>query len=165
MRTVLSAGSALLRRFGPADAAAGDIPGQGRSGRHGPVVLVAGADRRQRAHLDRYLRRGGFVVCHVPDGPAALAAAHEHRPAAVVMEWLMPGRGGTDVCVRMRQAPTLRRTPVVLLAARGDGEQIAEGFRAGADEVLTRPVDGHALVGFLERNLTWAHGTPGRSVA
>jgi DNA-binding response OmpR family regulator len=126
--------------------------------RHGPVVLVAGGNLRQRLQLGQRLRRNGFYVRSVPDGPSALAAAHENPPAAVVMDWLMPGSGGTDVCARLRQHPSLRRVPVVLLAARGDSDQIAEGFRAGADEVLTRPFNPTELIGFLERNMAWAGG-------
>ena len=164
MKTVLSAGSALVRRFSVAEDTGGArAPRQPRSGRHGPVVIVAGADRRRRHQLSRQLRRNGYVVCHVPDGPSAYAAAAEQPPAAVVMEWLMPGSGGTDVCQRMRQHPLLRRLPVVLLAARGDGDQIAEGFRAGADEVLTRPVDATELIVFLDRTLPWADGRRGRA--
>jgi PleD family two-component response regulator len=157
VRTVLSASTALRRRFLAAANEAGGAPPAG-AGRHGPVVLVAGGSRRQRVRIRRSLRRSGFYVHGVPDGPTALAAANEHRPAAVVMEWLMPGSGGTDVCARLRQHPHLRRVPVVLLAARGDGDQVAEGFRAGATEVLTRPFDVDELVGLLERNLAWARG-------
>jgi two-component system response regulator MtrA len=122
------------------------------NGRPEPVVLVAGCNRRQSHLLKRRLRRNGFDIHTVPDGPSVLAAANDRRPAAVVMEWLMPGSGGTDVCAQLRRHPTLRRVPVVLLAARGDDVQIAEGFEAGADEVLTRPFDASDLVGFLERS-------------
>jgi two-component system response regulator MtrA len=125
-------------------------------------VLLASGDRRQRHQLGRQLRRRGFYVRTVPDGPSALAAADEYEPAAVVMEWLMPGRGGTDVCTRLRQHPTLRRVPVVLIAARGDGAQIAEGFQAGADEILTQPFEAAELIGFLERNIAWSSGRRGR---
>jgi two-component system response regulator MtrA len=131
--------------------------GRAAHGRHLPTVLVASGDRRQRHLLSRRLRRSGFFVHAVPDGPSALAAAHETRPAAVVMEWIMPGRGGTDVCSRLRQHPTLHRVPVVLIAARGDGAQVAEGFQAGADEVLTQPFEPGELIGFLRRNLAWAN--------
>jgi CheY-like chemotaxis protein len=133
-------------------------PRMSRTGRHEPVVLVAGASLHQRIRIGGRLRRSGFYVRTVPDGPSALAHALECPPAAVVMEWPMPGSGGTDVCVRLRQHPTLRRLPVVLLAA--GGEQVAEGLRAGADEVLTRPFEPAALVGFLERNLAWASNGP-----
>jgi two-component system phosphate regulon response regulator PhoB len=162
VRTVLTTSTAAGQPTGSQPAAAGPGLQPVRTGRHGPVVLVAGGNHRQRGRLSRRLRRSGFYVQLVPDGPTALAAANRCPPAAVVMEWLMPGNGGTDICARMREHPTLRRVPVVLLAARGDGAQIAEGFRAGADEVLTRPLDTTELVGFLERNMAWAANGRGR---
>jgi two-component system, OmpR family, phosphate regulon response regulator PhoB len=159
VRTVLSAAT-LGRRVYPGAARSSQTPTPRPpgSGRHGPVVLVASGNVRERLRLGRRLRRSGFYVRSVSDGPSALASARAHPPAAVVMAWLMPGTGGIDVCARLRQHPTLRRLPVVLLAARGDGAQVAEGFRAGADEVLTRPFDATELVGFLERNMAWAGG-------
>jgi DNA-binding response OmpR family regulator len=145
VRAALSAGAMFGRR-----------PDRRPHGRHLPTVLVASGDRRQRQLLDRRLRRSGFYVRTVPDGPSALAAAHETEPAAVVMEWIMPGTGGTAVCSRLRRHPTLHRVPVVLIAARGDSAQIAEGFRAGADEVLTQPFEPGELIGFLRRHVAWA---------
>jgi two-component system response regulator MtrA len=118
-------------------------------------VLIASGDRRQRHQLGRQLRRRGYYVRTAADGPSALAAANRYQPAAVVAEWLMPGSGGTDVCRGLRRHPILRRVPVILIAARGDGAQVAEGFQAGADEVLTQPYETGELIGFLERNMAW----------
>jgi DNA-binding response OmpR family regulator len=155
---VLSASAVFSRkRLVSGDAGAATLPGTGSSrGRHLPTVLIASGDKRQRHQLGRQLRRHGFFVRTVADGPSALAAADECQPAAVVAEWLMPGSGGTDVCRGLRRHPLLHRVPVVLITARGDGAQVAEGFQAGATEVLTQPFETGELVGFLERNLAWA---------
>jgi DNA-binding response OmpR family regulator len=138
-----------------AGAATGNGPGSASCGRHLPTVLLASGDRRRRLQLGRQLRRHGFYVRTAVDGPSALAAASRYQPAAIVAEWLMPGTGGTDVCRGLRRHPVLCRVPVVLIAARGDGAQVAEGFQAGADEVLTQPYETGELVGFLERNMAW----------
>jgi two-component system phosphate regulon response regulator PhoB len=149
VRAVLSAGVMFGLRFWPVTSAG--AAGAPTGGRDLPTVLVAGGDPRQCQELGRCLRRSGFRLRAVPDGPSALAAASEAAPAAAVLEWIMPGAGGAEVCARLRRHPTLYRVPVVLITARGDGAQVAEGFRAGANEVLTQGFEPDELVRFLER--------------
>jgi len=125
-------------------------------GRHVALVLVTARERRERELLARALRRGGYQVRLAADGPDVLAAADQCRPAAVVLDWLTPGYQGLELCLRLKVRSRLRGVPVLLIAARGDGEQISEGFQAGADEVVTRPLDVPALVRLVDRRVVGA---------
>jgi CheY-like chemotaxis protein len=72
---------------------------------------------------------------------AALEAARERAPAAVVLDWAMPGLEGPEVCERLRSDPTTARIPVVMLSASAMREDVALGLAHGADAYLTKPFE------------------------
>lgn len=126
-------------------------------------VLVACGDRHERDLLSRAFDRYGYQALLLADGPRLLAVADERRPAAVVVDWLTPGWKGPEVCTRLKMRPALWRVPVLLIAARGDRGQVAEGFRAGADDVVTRPLDPAELVRLVARRAARAGGRRDRT--
>jgi two-component system, OmpR family, phosphate regulon response regulator PhoB len=132
------------------------MPGRRPPGRHVAQILVTARERRESDLLARALLRAGYQVRVAADGPDVLAAADQTRPAAVVLDWLTPGYQGLELCLRLKVRSRLRGVPVLLIAARGDGVQIAEGFQAGADEVVTRPLDVPALVRLVNRRVAGA---------
>jgi len=87
------------------------------------------------------LRPEGFRLLSACDGEAALAMARAERPALILLDWMMPGRTGLEVCRALRTEADLqlREVPVVLLTSRAEGEDIAAGFAAGATDYLTKP--------------------------
>lgn len=87
------------------------------------------------------LRPEGFRLLSACDGDAALALARAERPALILLDWMMPGRTGLEVCRALRTEADLqlREVPVVLLTSRAEGEDIAAGFAAGATDYLTKP--------------------------
>jgi two-component system alkaline phosphatase synthesis response regulator PhoP len=80
------------------------------------------------------------------DGDEALAAIAAQRPALVFLDVMMPGRSGLDVCRAVRADPELAGAHIVLLTAKGQAQDRAEGLAAGADEFLTKPFDPDALL-------------------
>lgn len=80
------------------------------------------------------------------NGDEALAAIAAQRPALVFLDVMMPGRSGLDVCRAVRADPELAGAHIVLLTAKGQAQDRAEGLAAGADEFLTKPFDPDALL-------------------
>ena len=86
------------------------------------------------------------------DGDEAIAAIAAQHPDLVFLDVMMPGRSGLDVCRAVRADPELAGAHIVLLTAKGQAQDRAEGLDAGADEFLTKPFDPDALLA-LARNV------------
>jgi len=80
------------------------------------------------------------------DGDEAMAAIAAQHPELVFLDVMMPGRSGLDVCRAVRADPELAGAHIVLLTAKGQAQDRAEGLDAGADEFLTKPFDPDALL-------------------
>ncbi|GAA4691249.1 DNA-binding response regulator, OmpR family, contains REC and winged-helix (wHTH) domain [Promicromonospora umidemergens] len=91
-----------------------------------------------------YLERAGVVAEHAADGPAALAAAAAHPPDAVVLDLMLPGIDGLEVCRRLRTARA--DLPVLMLTARGEEEDRVLGLQIGADDYVVKPFSPRELV-------------------
>lgn len=91
-----------------------------------------------------YLRRAGLEVEHAADGAAALAAATARSPDLAVLDLMLPGIDGLELCRRLRQAQP--RLPVVMLTARGEEEDRILGLEVGADDYVTKPFSPRELV-------------------
>ena len=110
-------------------------------------ILIADDDDVSRLELASLLARHGHEVTAVADGPPAWDVLRgEDPPRLAVLDWLMDGMDGVDVCRRVRERPDLRDLYLILLTSRGDREHILEGLRAGADDYVTKPFDGDELL-------------------
>jgi DNA-binding response OmpR family regulator len=99
-------------------------------------VLVVEDDPTVAEVVSRYLRREGFAVESVADGAVALRQALADLPALVVLDLMLPGLDGLEVCRRLRAVAPI---PVVMLTARGDEEDRVVGLELGADDYLAKP--------------------------
>jgi len=107
-------------------------------------VLVVDDDPTVSDVVRRYLERDGFAVRLAGDGPAALATFAGERPDLVVLDLMLPGIDGLEVCRRMRAvAPDL---PVVMLTALGEEADRVLGLEIGADDYITKPFSPRELV-------------------
>lgn len=105
-------------------------------------ILIADDDRATTMMLGRTLERWGFEVVVVHDGEAAWERlAGVEPPALAIIDWMMPGLDGIELCRRIRSAS--RRPPVyvILLTARASRQDLVAGLEAGADDYLTKPFD------------------------
>ncbi|TPW72825.1 response regulator transcription factor [Schumannella sp. 10F1B-5-1] len=93
-----------------------------------------------------YLRRAGLVVDHAADGFAALATVTRIRPDLVVLDRMMPGVDGLEVCRRLRADPATASIPVLMLTAMSDEQSRIDGLEAGADDYLAKPYAPRELV-------------------
>ena len=91
-----------------------------------------------------YLERDGFRILAVPDGPSALDAVQSHKPALVVLDVMLPGFDGLEVCRRMRSVGN--DTPIIMLTARDEDVDKIIGLELGADDYLTKPFNPRELL-------------------
>jgi DNA-binding response OmpR family regulator len=106
-------------------------------------VLVVDDERSLAKLVASYLRRDGYQVDCVFDGPAALAAARDRSPDIVVLDLMLPGLDGIEVC---RQLRTFSDCYVIMLTARTDETDKLVGLGVGADDYLTKPFSPRELV-------------------
>lgn len=92
------------------------------------------------------LERGGFEVLKARDAKAALAVLQDTTPDLIILDVMMPGMDGIELCQVIRQRGETQRTPVLILSARGDAESIIRGIEAGANDYLPKPILHHDLV-------------------
>jgi two-component system, OmpR family, response regulator MprA len=100
-------------------------------------LLVVEDDAAVREALEVVLTLDGFRVSTAADGRAGLRALHSARPDALVLDVLMPGLDGLEVCKRIRAAGD--HTPVLMLTARAEVAERVAGLDAGADDYLVKP--------------------------
>ncbi|MFF1303766.1 response regulator transcription factor [Streptomyces sp. NPDC058307] len=108
-----------------------------------PRVLVVDDDPTVAEVVSGYLDRAGYLVDRAVDGPDALARAAAHRPDLVVLDLMLPGMDGLEVCRRMRGRGPV---PVIMLTARGDEDDRILGLEVGADDYVTKPFSPRELV-------------------
>ncbi|MET9958289.1 response regulator transcription factor [Streptomyces sp. NPDC006326] len=106
-------------------------------------ILVVDDDPTVAEVVTGYLERAGFAVEHAADGTDALRRAAERRPALVVLDLMLPGPDGLEVCRRLRAGGPV---PVIMLTARGDEEDRITGLEVGADDYVTKPFSPRELV-------------------
>jgi len=103
-------------------------------------ILIAEDDRVSRRLLETCLRKWGHEVQEVADGAAALERLQqEDAPNLAIVDWMMPGIDGVEVCRRARGRPVTRPLYIILLTARTAPEDIAYALDAGADDYVTKP--------------------------
>src|SRR5262249_3799408 len=121
---------------------------QGRGAPKGAClkILVAEDDPVSRRLLESLLLKWGHRVVVTADGNEAwqLLSA-EHPPTFLILDWMMPGMDGSDICKRLRLRPNAPPTYVILLTARNRKEDIVAGLEAGADDYVIKPFDREEL--------------------
>jgi DNA-binding response OmpR family regulator len=108
------------------------------------TALVVDDDPTVGDVVSAYLARAGFEVHRATDGVAALAQAAATSPDVVVLDLMLPGIGGLEVCRRLRRDHP--RVPVVMLTALGEEEDRILGLEVGADDYVTKPFSPRELV-------------------
>lgn len=115
------------------------------------TVLFADDDEMMRALVESRLLAKGYRVLIADTGLAALSIAAEARPTVIVLDWMMPGLGGPEVCRRLKESQDTAHIPILLLTARAKEDDIRTGFDNGADDYLTKPFEVSELLEALDR--------------
>ncbi len=120
---------------------------------HPPILVVD--DNPDNAHIIRdYLGARGYPITVAYNGDDALRVFEEVKPALVLLDVMMPGRDGWQVCREMKQHPTLGRSVrVVMVTALDDWVNKRRALQTGADDFVEKPFELSKLVAAVERNL------------
>jgi two-component system phosphate regulon response regulator PhoB len=109
-------------------------------------ILLVEDDRALVELLVYHFEREAFEVRHTPDGEEALIMAREEAPDLVILDWMLEGVFGIEVCRRLRRLPETRNVPIIMLTARGEEADRIRGFETGADDYVTKPFSPRELV-------------------
>jgi sigma-B regulation protein RsbU (phosphoserine phosphatase) len=109
-------------------------------------ILIAEDDRISRRLLERKLASWGYEVVSCTNGAEAWQALHrDDAPSLAILNWMMPGMDGVEVCREIRKQKHPGYTYIILLTARDRKRDIVEGIEAGADDYVTKPFNPHEL--------------------
>jgi two-component system phosphate regulon response regulator PhoB len=109
-------------------------------------ILVVDDEADIRELVRHHLEREGFVATCVATGEEVLAAARRRRPDLIVLDLLLPGVDGLDVCRRLKADAGLESIPIVMLTAKGEEADIVAGLELGADDYVTKPFSPRVLM-------------------
>jgi len=104
--------------------------------------------------LKRIVEKGGFSTILANDGEKGLDYARRFKPNLVILDRLLPGMNGLQICREIRRNGTLQDTAVIFLSVLDSEKDIVEGLRAGADDYLTKPFSPDELMARIGRVLS-----------
>ena len=107
-------------------------------------VVVVEDDINIAELLRLYLEKDGFAVTVAHDGVEGLRAAEEQKPDLVMLDIMLPGMDGWQVCKRLRQTSNV---PIIMLTAKGETEDKVQGLEMGADDYIVKPFEVKELLG------------------
>ena len=113
------------------------------------LILIADDNADNLAILQARLTSQGYALITARDGQEALDQAIAHKPDVILLDVMMPKLDGFEVCRRIKADATLPFMPIILVTAKANTSDVVEGFNAGADDYLTKPVDQAALMARL----------------
>ena len=111
-----------------------------------PVMLLVEDDRALAELVTWHFEREGFEVVRTADGDEALILADERVPDVVVLDWMIEGVSGIEVCRRLRRKPATANVPIIMLTARGEEADRIRGLETGADDYVTKPFSPRELI-------------------
>lgn len=126
-------------------------PGPYASQTMGPRVLLVEDEPLILRLLQVNLRLEGFEVDACSDGEEALLRAEATPPDAVILDVLLPGMNGFEVCERLRGHPATASVPIVMVTAQAQDEDRARGYALGVQEYVTKPFEPSELVATVRR--------------
>ena len=127
-----------------------------------PQLLMIEDDARLAAMVGEYLTQSGYGVTHAGDGESGLALLHDAPVDLVVLDLMLPGIDGLEVCRRIRAQPgDGARVPVLMLTAKGDPMDRIVGLELGADDYLPKPFEPRELLARIRAVLRRQGAQPG----
>jgi two-component system, OmpR family, phosphate regulon response regulator PhoB len=111
-----------------------------------PKLLLVEDDRALADLLIWHFERAGFDVRRTGDGEEALMLAEEEQPDIVILDWMIEGISGLEVCRRLRRKERTGNVPIIMLTARGEESDRVRGLDTGADDYVTKPFSPRELM-------------------
>ena len=114
--------------------------------REPPRLLIVDDNPANLEIMQARLARQGYEILTAADGDEALALARERTPDLILLDVMMPGKDGIQVCRELKGDRSLPFMPIILVTAKSDPDDIVTGLDAGGDEYITKPIDHAALI-------------------
>ena len=125
------------------------------------TILVIDDEPELVKLLDYNLTKAGYLVLSARDGEKGLAAARQHHPDLVVLDVMMPGLDGWEVCKKLRAEPATAAVPLLMLTAKAEEGDRVLGLELGADDYVTKPFGVNELLARVKALLRRAEGQAG----
>ncbi len=109
------------------------------SNANGLKVLIVEDEAAQRELLLYNLEDAGYRTFAAVDGDEGLLVAREESPHLIILDWMMPGLSGLELCKQLKRYPETKETPILMLTARGEEADKVRGLDSGADDYLVKP--------------------------
>ena len=116
-------------------------------------VLIADDEPNILTALEFLLKRAGYDVRTAINGEEALALVESYAPDLVLIDIMMPGKSGYEVCQRIRERSDWRHIKIVMVTAKGREAEISKGLSLGADLYVTKPFSTQELIAAVDRLL------------
>jgi two-component system phosphate regulon response regulator PhoB len=111
-----------------------------------PTLLLVEDDRALADLLMWHFDREGYEIVRTADGDEALILAQERTPDLVILDWMIEGVSGIEVCRRLRRRAATAHVPIIMLTARGEESDRIRGLDTGADDYVTKPFSPRELL-------------------
>lgn len=117
-------------------------------------ILIADDSRMIRLIVRANLEGAGYEVLEAEDGDQALERASDELPDLILLDVVMPGRGGFEVLRRLKESRSTGGIPVIMLTSERSEDSQIEGWQSGAEDYLTKPFNPAALVAIVRKHLS-----------
>jgi two-component system phosphate regulon response regulator PhoB len=118
-----------------------------------PTILVVDDEEDIVELVELNIAREGYRVLTCGTGEQALKLAGSKLPSLVILDLMLPGIDGLEVCKKLKSDPKTENIPIVMLTAKGEESDIVTGLELGADDYITKPFSGKVLVARVRRIL------------
>jgi DNA-binding response OmpR family regulator len=131
-----------------------------------PATVLLVEDERDIADLVRYhVEKAGMRFIHAADGGTALRLARAEQPDVALLDLMLPGLDGLEVCRQLRREAATRRLPIIMLTARGEEVDRVVGLELGADDYVVKPFSPRELLARIRAVLRRVEGTESPAAA
>jgi DNA-binding response OmpR family regulator len=119
----------------------------------GKTILIVDDEPNIVESLEFLMKREGFDTIVAGNGEGALSAMKSAKPDLVLLDVMMPGKDGYEVCRQIRATPDWQLTKIIMLSAKSRDTEVAKGLAVGADAYITKPFSSKELVQQVNRIL------------
>lgn len=119
----------------------------------GKRILIADDEPNIVVSLEFLMERHGYEIRVATDGEEVLRAVEEFRPNLILLDVMLPGKSGFEVCQKLREDPARQGVKIVMLTAKGRETEVAKGLALGADAYITKPFSTKELIAQVKKLL------------
>ncbi|MFM6854153.1 MAG: phosphate regulon transcriptional regulator PhoB [Sphingopyxis sp.] len=111
-----------------------------------PDLLLVEDDSALAELITWHFSREGYAVRRTPNGEEALVMVQERLPDIILLDWMVEGLSGIEICRQLRRSSATANVPIIMLTARGEEEDRVRGLTMGADDYVTKPFSPRELI-------------------